>query len=80
MVLQTLLHFISTICYSVAFNLSFLSSLRLFLSFLFIHFVLGFLVSSLLRHMANTHLVARRTHSVSQQVEHLYAFDIHVNR
>ncbi|GMI29113.1 hypothetical protein TrCOL_g7499 [Triparma columacea] len=79
LVLQTLLHVISTICYTVAFNLPFLSSLRLFVTFLLIHLLLGFLLSSFLRHLANTHLVARRNHSVQQQVEHLYAFDIHAN-
>lgn len=79
LVLQTLLHLISTICYSVAFNLSFLSSLRLFVTNVAVHVAGGFVISELMRHMANTHLLTHRTHSVKQEVEHLYAFDIHVN-
>ena len=66
LVLQTFLHLISTICYSVAFNLSFLSSLRLFVTNVAVHVAGGFVISELMRHMANTHLLTHRTHSVKQ--------------
>jgi hypothetical protein len=39
----------------------------------------GLLVASLLRWLANAHLRQRHSHSVEQQVEWMYAFDIHCN-
>lgn len=39
----------------------------------------GIIISSLLVHLSNTHLIEHSVHSVAQTVEWLYAFDIHCN-
>mmetsp|Transcript_11105 Transcript_11105/g.20096 ORF Transcript_11105/g.20096 Transcript_11105/m.20096 type:complete len:245 (+) Transcript_11105:89-823(+) len=78
-ILTLLLLLISTICYSIAFTLSFSGFLYLLTSNLLIYLLLGLLISLSTRHLSNLHLTTRRSHSVAQSVEPLYAFDIHCN-
>ena len=73
-------HLMSSLIYGLSFNLSFLGFLVSTFKSLFLSFLLpGLVLSPLFRHYCNTRLRVLRSHSVPQDVELLYAFDIHLN-
>ena len=73
-------HLISSLIYALSFNLSFAGFLVSTFKTVFLSFLLpGVLVSLSGRQFANRRLRVLRSHSVPQDVELLYAFDIHLN-
>jgi hypothetical protein len=79
--IQCILLIISSIVYSVAFRISILGAISfLFYTVLWNFLFMGIIISTACREIANRHLT---THSssfnVRQQVEWLFAFDIHCN-
>ena len=92
--LQILMLLIACITYSIAFKISILHSISFILtSILFNYLAIGVVMTSILREFTNRHLLthhhhhptagststAATTHIQKQQVEWLYAFDIHCN-
>jgi hypothetical protein len=79
--LQAIFLVIASIAYSVAFRISLSGAISFLLYTLLWNWLgLGCLLGSLCREIANRHLVVHQSTShVRQQVEWLYAFDIHCN-
>lgn len=79
--LQAVFLFVAGIAYSVAFRISLWSAISFLLYTILWNWLgLGLLIASLCREIANRHLVVQQSAShVRQQVEWLYAFDIHCN-
>jgi len=72
--------FIASICFSIAFALSFFQFLFLLIKLiLVIYLALGTAIATVCCTIANKHLLVVKSHSVTQHVEPLYAFDIHCN-
>lgn len=78
--LQVVFLGVASIAYSVAFRTSFVGFVS-FLLYTVLNFLgMGWILSTLCREIANRHLVLHQsTTHVKQQVEWLYAFDIHCN-
>jgi UNC-50 family len=74
---------LASIAYSIAFQASLLASLSfIFTSVVWNYVICGVIVASVLRELANRHLIQHHNasqHVQRQQVEWLYAFDIHCN-
>jgi len=79
--LQGVFLFIAVIAYSVAFRISFMGAISFLLYTLLWNWLgMGFLLATLCREVANRHLTVHQSSThVKQQVEWLYAFDIHCN-
>jgi len=80
-VIEVLLLCISTCAYGVSFGIGgVMHYVTLILQAVLVQFLLtGLIIASVGSWVANKHLVHQRTHAVAQQVEWLYAFDIHCN-
>ena len=77
--LLTGLYTISNICYAVAFSLGLQGFLRLLATNLLLAGGGGLATAAATRWYANEYLATHRSHSVKQNVELLYALDIHFN-
>jgi hypothetical protein len=79
--LQAVFLIIAGIAYSVAFRISVMGAISFLLyTVLWNWLAMGVIIGSLCREIANRHLtVTQSTSHVKQQVEWLYAFDIHCN-
>lgn len=79
--LQGVFLVIAGIAYSVAFRISLSASISFLLYTVLWNWLgMGLIISTLCREIANRHLVVQQSAShVRQQVEWLYAFDIHCN-
>ena len=81
MVLLLSLMFFSSIAWLIAFGVhSLVHALTIVVGALLVQFLaVGVLVSSAIRYYANLSMRVVRLHAIEQQVEWLYAFDIHCN-
>jgi UNC-50 family len=74
---------LASMAYSIAFQASLLASLSfIFTSIVWNYVICGIIMASVLRELANRHLIQHHNasqHVQRQQVEWLYAFDIHCN-
>lgn len=79
--LQGIFLIIAVVAYSVAFRISFSGAISFLLYTLLWNWLgMGFILSTFCREIANRHLTVHQSSShVKQQVEWLYAFDIHCN-
>ncbi|CAM9317768.1 unnamed protein product [Discosporangium mesarthrocarpum] len=80
-VLQALFLIVATCAYGVVFNTrGFWGYVGLLMHGILLHWLLcGVIMSSSCRWLANGQLLQHRSHSVLQEVEWMYAFDIHCN-
>jgi len=78
-VIQVFLLFVTSICFSIAFQVTLLGFLMVLLHAIVINYILfGMLIATVNRAVCGK-LTVHHTHSVKQSVEWLYAFDIHCN-
>jgi len=80
-VLQIFLLFIASICYSIAFSVTSFGGFILNLIHAIIgnYLLMGVVIATLCRSICTRFLTVHHNHSVKQNVEWLYAFDIHCN-